>query len=120
VWAEDGTEGSGPRLRGFGVVRPCREGRTLGPLFADDAEIADALFVRLTAGSSEVFLDTPEANLAAVALARRNGMSPVVETARMYRGDPGLPSGHIFGVSTFELADAHMGDSDFRIPGTRD
>ena len=49
-------------------------------------------------------LDTPEANPAAVALAERYGMTPVFETARMYRGgDPGLPAARIFGITSFEL-----------------
>ena len=34
-------------LRGMGVIRPCREGFKIGPLFAANAEVADALFVAL-------------------------------------------------------------------------
>jgi hypothetical protein len=31
-------------------------------------------------------------------------MTPVFETARMYRGvDPGLPAERIFGITSFEL-----------------
>ena len=93
-----------PAVTGFGVIRPCREGARIGPLFADDAETADALFRRLAAAGGDVILDTPEANPAAVALAGRHGMIPVFETARMYRGgDPGLPAARIFGVTSFEL-----------------
>jgi hypothetical protein len=39
-----------------------------------------------------------------VALARGAGMTPVFETARMYRGgDPGLPLDRVFGITSFEL-----------------
>ena len=104
VCAEGGGAGLEPEIRGFGVLRPCREGAKVGPLFAADASIAEALLLRLTAGVADVILDVPEANPAAVALARRHGMTPVFETARMYRGgDPGLPAAQIFGITTFEL-----------------
>ena len=96
--------GAAPAVRGYGVIRPCREGARIGPLFADDADTAEALFGRLTAAGGDVILDTPEANPAAVALAGRHGLTPVFETARMYRGgDPGLPAARIFGVTSFEL-----------------
>ena len=51
-----------------------------------------------------VFLDPPEPNGPAVALAKRYGLEPVFETARMYRGAvPELPLEKIFGITTFEL-----------------
>jgi ribosomal protein S18 acetylase RimI-like enzyme len=104
VWAEPDPAGSPTEVRGFGAIRRCREGRKIGPLFADDPGIAEALFLRLTSGRGDVTLDTPEANPAAVALAERYGMSPVLETARMYRGgDPGLPAPRVFGITSFEL-----------------
>jgi GNAT superfamily N-acetyltransferase len=104
VWA-DGADGEDPGIRGFGVLRRCREGARIGPLFADDPEVAEKLFLRLAAADGDgVTLDTPEANPDAVALARRHGLEPVFETARMYRGpDPHLPAGTIFGITSFEL-----------------
>jgi hypothetical protein len=74
-------------LRGYGVLRACREGFKIGPLFADDEEAAERLFAGLIARApgAPVFLDTPEANPAAVALAERHAMAPVFETARMYK-----------------------------------
>ncbi|HKY94877.1 MAG TPA: GNAT family N-acetyltransferase [Kiloniellales bacterium] len=93
-------------LRGFGVVRPCGKGHKIGPLFADDETSAELLFQGLaaTVPGEELFLDTPEPNAAAVALARRHGLAPVFETARMYRGaDPRLPLPRIFGITSFEL-----------------
>jgi hypothetical protein len=92
---------------GYGVIRPCREGHKVAPLFARNPAIAERLFVALAAtrpAGSLVILDLPEPNTAAVALARRFGLTPVFETARMYRGrDPGLPLDRIFGITSFEL-----------------
>ena len=97
---EDGT------VHGYGVIRACRHGFKIGPLFADDDEHADLLFRALAAGAkgAEVFLDCPEPNRSATCLAARYGLSPVFETARMYRGpDPELPLPRIYGITTFEL-----------------
>jgi hypothetical protein len=93
-------------VRGYGVIRQCREGLKIGPLFADDAETAANLFDALCAraGGQPVYLDVPEVNAAAMALAARQGMKEVFATARMYRGEiPELPMEGIFGVTTFEL-----------------
>jgi ribosomal protein S18 acetylase RimI-like enzyme len=94
------------RLTGYGVLRACREGFKIGPLFADDEETADRLFAGLMARApgAPVLLDTPEANPAAVALAARYGMTPVFGTARMYKnGTPQMGLERCFGVTTFEL-----------------
>ena len=92
---------------GYGVIRACREGFKIGPLFADSAEIADALF-RALGGSipanSPLYLDVPEVNRNAVELAERYAMKPVFETARMYAGGiPAVDWHRVFGVTTFEL-----------------
>jgi GNAT superfamily N-acetyltransferase len=97
---------NGPRLTGYGVLRACREGFKIGPLFADDEETADRLFAGLMARAhgAPVFLDTPEANPAAVEIAARHAMAPVFETARMYKnGTPEMRLDRCFGVTTFEL-----------------
>lgn len=95
------------RLAGYGVVRACRTGYKIGPLFADTAGIAgdlyDALAARV-ARDSPLYLDVPEINAAAVALAEGRGMSMSFETARMYTSaPPALPLDRVFGVTTFEL-----------------
>lgn len=94
-------------LTGYGVIRPCRTGFKIGPLFADGAAAADALFTALTTcctPGQPVYLDVPETNREAVALAARHGLQPVFETARMYTGPfPELPFGRLFGVTSFEL-----------------
>lgn len=94
------------RLAGYGVLRKCRVGYKIGPLFADTPDIAAALcrdFAAHAAGSV-YFLDLPEANPAALALAQQRGMKEVFATARMYRGTaPDLPLDGIYGITTFEL-----------------
>ncbi len=91
---------------GYGVIRPCREGHKIGPLFADTPGDAEVLFRALAAGvkGETIILDPPEPNDEALALAERFELSPVFETARMYRGPkPGLPLDRIYGITTFEL-----------------
>ncbi|MGD9973882.1 MAG: GNAT family N-acetyltransferase [Desulfatirhabdiaceae bacterium] len=95
------------RLAGYGVLRICRSGYKIGPLFADDPGLAEQLFLALKAhapGGAPVFLDTPAVNPAAVDLAKRHNMTDMFETARMYTGEsPDLPINRLFGVTTFEL-----------------
>ena len=96
----------GHRLKGYGVLRACRCGFKIGPLFANDPHIAGTLFQGLASRvpGQPLFLDTPEANPAAVELARRHGMEPVFETARMYtKESPDRRIDCCFGVTTFEL-----------------
>lgn len=97
----------GGTLKGYGVIRPCRAGHKIGPLFADSAEAAGRLFAALQARvprGTPLYLDTPEVNAAAVTLAERHGMHAVFETARMYAGPaPALPLQNIFGITSFEL-----------------
>ncbi len=94
-------------LAGYGVIRPCRTGYKIGPLFADSPEFAESLFLALTSkvqATEPIFLDTPEGNQAAVALAERHDMQVSFETARMYTGDfPELPINRLFGVTSFEI-----------------
>jgi GNAT superfamily N-acetyltransferase len=100
AWREGG------EVRGYGVVRPCRRGVKVGPLFAADAEVAEGLYRGLAAHApgAPVFLDVPEANAAAMDLARRHRMREVFGCARMYLGaPPPVPVDEVFGVTTFEL-----------------
>lgn len=93
-------------LAGYGVIRACHQGYKIAPLFADDPEGAEELFSALAglAPGSPVFLDVPEPNRAAVDLAKRHGMTPVFETARIYtREAPELPLTEIYGITSFEL-----------------
>ncbi len=92
--------------QGFAVARPCREGYKIGPLFADDPLIAEALFDEISArlAGEAIFLDVPEVNAAALDLVHRHGMTEVFGCARMTLGPPpALPWDEIYGVTTFEL-----------------
>ena len=93
------------KLAGYGVIRACRSGHKVGPLFADDPKIARDLLLHLVARTGAgSYLDVPETNPAAVALAQEFGMQKVFETARMYTGEP--PTVNLqgtFGITTFEL-----------------
>lgn len=95
------------QLRGWGAIRRCASGWKIGPLLADSEAVAEALFTALAgqaALSDPVFLDLPEPNAAAQALARRHGMEPMFETARMYTGTPpAVAMDRQYGVTSFEL-----------------
>ena len=94
------------RLAGFGVVRPCRKGHKVGPLFADDRTAAEAVLSALLAsvGVGEIFLDVPGINPDAIALAQDLGLAPVFVTARLFTGAIApLRLDRVFGVTTFEL-----------------
>ena len=94
-------------LAGYGLIRTCREGYKIGPLFADTPQVAEAIFLALidkVNPNGVFYLDVPEPNSQAVALAEKYQMSRVFETARMYRqGVPHLPVARMFGITTFEL-----------------
>ncbi len=93
-------------LAGFAVLRPCRSGFKIGPLFAADFDAAKCLYQALSTQvpGEPVFLDIPEDNTAALSLVTEQGMTEVFGCAKMYYGSaPALPINEIFGVTTFEL-----------------
>ncbi|MEV5976449.1 GNAT family N-acetyltransferase [Streptomyces sp. NPDC052114] len=94
------------RLTGYGVIRPGRDVRRVGPLFADTRADAEALLDALAAEAdgAPVALDVPGNNAAAVALAEGRGMKPTFDTARMYTGPIREYAAHrVFGVTSLEL-----------------
>ncbi|WP_175151414.1 GNAT family N-acetyltransferase [Paraburkholderia ultramafica] len=94
------------RIRGYGVLRNCRHGRKIGPLFADDERTAEGLFSALLSRcpGEMVSIDVPESNAAAIAMAERYGMASTFETARMYtKAPPAIPMARVFGITSFEL-----------------
>jgi len=96
----------GVGLQGYGVIRPCRQGFKIGPLFAADIQTAEVLFYGLVdhAPGAPIFLDVPENNPQALALVARHGLHEVFGCARMYLGPfPTVPDAEVFGVTTFEL-----------------
>lgn len=93
-------------LVGYGVLRPCRQGFKIGPLFADNPDIAECLLQALThhAFSQPTFIDIPVINPAIHFLSRRYTMQSVFTCARMYYGNlPNIDIERIFGVTTLEL-----------------
>jgi GNAT superfamily N-acetyltransferase len=95
------------QVGGWGLIRRCREGHKIGPLVADRADMADALYLalcrRVPAGEA-VFLDVPSPNANALALAEAKGLRAVFETARMYTGPaPACEIQRLYGVTSFEL-----------------
>ncbi|MBF0281810.1 MAG: GNAT family N-acetyltransferase [Zetaproteobacteria bacterium] len=95
------------KLAGYGVIRQCRSGYKIAPLFAESPELAESLFLALKSKvkpSESIYLDTPEINQAAVALANRYHMVVSFETVRMYTGERvDMLLNHIFGVTSFEI-----------------
>jgi GNAT superfamily N-acetyltransferase len=98
---------SGERVLGWGAIKACLSGYKIGPLFADDDEVAESLYLALCSAVPEdetIFLDVPEVNAAGVALAQAHGLQGVFRTVRMYRGpEPAVALERVFGVTTFEL-----------------
>jgi GNAT superfamily N-acetyltransferase len=95
----------GDRVLGWALRRPCVQGHKVGPLFANDPDLADDLLCALAAGvDGPLYLDIPDPNAAGRALAARRGMTPVFSTVRMYDGPPpSLDLERIFGVTALEL-----------------
>lgn len=95
------------KLKGYGMIRKCQIGYKIGPLFADNKEIAEKIFQKLNSFLDEgtlFYLDTPEKNKEALKLAKRYDMKSMFETARMYsKKQPKINLQKVFGVTTFEL-----------------
>lgn len=88
------------------MLRPARDSLRVGPLFADTADDARALFAALAAdaGGRALAIDVPETNAAAVSLVEKLGLTPSFETARMYTGPVRAFAGErVHGVTTLEL-----------------
>ena len=97
---------NGDEIRGYAVMRRCRTGYKIGPLFAANSGVAESLLVSLGSRvpGERLFLDVPEINRDALELVARHRMSEVFGCARMVLGPiPKLPDTEIFGVTTFEL-----------------
>jgi GNAT superfamily N-acetyltransferase len=92
------------RLVGYGVIRACRRGFKIGPLMADRPEIAGDLLPGLLAraAGAPVFINIPEANPQALALARELGLHHFATIARMYtRGAPAMPLSRLYAHDIF-------------------
>ncbi len=93
-------------VRGYGVMRPAHNGWKIGPLFAEEDSVANALLdVFLAhAGEEMVFIDVPQANQRGVQMYLDRGMNSIFECTRMYYGArPAIDLSRIYGVTTLEL-----------------
>lgn len=93
-------------IRAYGTVRRCHSGFKIGPLFALSPSAAEKVFQGLVSNipGSEYYFDCPETNMNAMEMAKEYKMELVFETARMYsHGEPRLPMGNIYGITSFEL-----------------
>ena len=90
------TDGAG-RIVGYGMLRPGRRAHYLGPVVAEDEASGTALAGDLLAGirGRSLYWDIPDANRAAIGVARRYGMHRQRTLTRMYLGEntrPGRPA----------------------------
>jgi GNAT superfamily N-acetyltransferase len=93
-------------INGFAVLRKTFQGHKIGPLFADNFNVAETLYQACLNEVPEenVFLDIPTSNTEAVLLSNKYNTDYVFECARMYYGSPpAIPIEKIFGITTFEL-----------------
>jgi len=92
-------------LGGYAFVRACRVGYRIGPLFANDAASAYRLFDSLCARvgwGQTVFLDVPDRNPAALALAADREMVAIATAPRLVRGTiPSTQLARVFGVTNW-------------------
>jgi len=110
-WLNKGTntqyfyKSSSGAIEGMGMIRQCFNGNKIGPLFADNFDIAEKLFLSLIIGrKGPVYLDIPETNENALILVEKYNMKQCFATARMYSESiPKLKNKRIYGITTFEL-----------------
>lgn len=96
----------GRDLKGYGVIRKCRVGYKIGPLFADDQDTAEKIFKALRASVPEetIYFDVPEPNKKAMEIAKKYHMNVMFRTIRMYsRKEPDIELDKVYGVTSFEL-----------------
>lgn len=93
-------------IAGYGVCRKCYEGFKIGPLFADNGDIAEALFLALQHNKigEQIFIDIPEINKIGEDLVKKYRMRSIFTVMRMYRKYlPALAYDKIVGITTYEL-----------------
>jgi hypothetical protein len=93
-------------IQGYGMIRKCRSGYKIGPLFAEENDIAEQILLSLSteAKGDVIYLDVPEVNEKGLKIAKKYDMTECFGTARMYSKEfPDLPVNKNFGVTSFEL-----------------
>jgi ribosomal protein S18 acetylase RimI-like enzyme len=96
------------RLVGYGVIRPADEGHKVGPLFANEPGVADAIFRSLlaTTPGQPVFVNAPDesANPHITEFVQRYSLSETFRTARMYNKTiPQISLGQVYSATSLEL-----------------
>jgi Acetyltransferase (GNAT) domain/Acetyltransferase (GNAT) family len=94
-------------IKGYSTLRRCFDGYKIGPLFADNKDVAENLFnvmVSKVPKGESYYIDVPECNEDACNVIESHCLDAVFESARMYKGgDPDFPMKRWFGITTFEL-----------------
>ena len=88
------------------MVRQCRDGFKIGPLFADDMDTAWLLLEGLAdlAEGGDLHIDVPSSNIVFTAALDSAGFSPGFTTTRMYEGImPPNTQYKVFGITSLEL-----------------
>lgn len=94
---------------GFGRIRPCLlqdgEGWRIGPLLADNPNLAEYLLRKLVERHpGVVLLDSPGLNTKANKLLEKLGFKEISKTLRMYRGSqPSISLNDVYGLACLEL-----------------
>ena len=93
-------------LLGFAIVRKTLVGNKVGPLFADNENVAEELYKACLNSviGEKLYLDIPIINKGAKNLIKKYRATYVFECARMYYGNPPIiDMNKVFGITSFEL-----------------
>ena len=98
----------GETLRGWAMARACQEGHKIGPVLAENPEVARQLLAQLArqiAPQETLYIDVPQPNSAAMAICEGLNLESKFECARMYTAPcPHQPDlTRLFAVTSFEL-----------------
>lgn len=94
------------QIQGLGWIRKCQGAYTIAPLFAENPQIARALFLKLSkdAGKNPILIDVPSVNESAVQLANELKLTPAFHALRMYTDNPPpIHQSTIFGVTSMTM-----------------
>ena len=100
----------GNDIIGYGALSATEEGYTIAPLFAKNAEVAEALYLKLlktVPENSAVFVDTTALNSTAESVLRQIGFQEVFQTCSMYTTGSDIPSlkhDEIFAMTSLEIS----------------
>lgn len=94
------------KIKGFATVRKTFGKNKIGPLFAQDEQVAESLLLTLASklDGAEFYLDINEEFMPAVNLVNKYNMKRIFETKRMYtKQQPWAKWDEVFGITSFEL-----------------